>query len=498
MNPFRSTAVRASAQHAALKLTTLAVACFVLMGMVQAKLGWADASVHLANTGAHGCSAGNLTFNFRNGSSAESQLEVSVPIPDSTLAVDKAIIIRNRINALNIPGWNLRATIDANDPTIVHISGVTTFSIAPGTTGEFDDVRAWKNHALAGADFLLQGTASGIPLSGWSAPSIEVGTNRYVAQVVMTPGMAPSTIISQARSQLLAHGISTTIKTFPGGTVGLHFASNPADTALLFGSHDGAVQVKLSTLYQTVSTSAGPGGAISPAGPAYAMQGDSPRFTIAPDSCHTLVDVIVDGVSKGPVSSYTFSSVTTDHTIAATFAPKPYTISASTGDYGTINPSGDVAVSCGADQSFSVTPDSGYVVDDVEVDGTSIGPVSSYAFTAVHGNRSIHATFRAVTLGVGGFVGETRLDAAAPNPFWSRATIGFTLQQESRAALHVYDLAGRHVATLADHVLAAGRHERSWDGQDDSGARLNAGVYFYRLAVNGHPVGTSRVAYLGR
>ncbi len=76
------------------------------------------------------------------------------------------------------------------------------------------------------------------------------------------------------------------------------------------------------------------------------------------------------------------------------FVPATHTITASAGTGGTITPSGSVTVSDGADQSFAITPASGYLVRDVLVDGASVGAVSSYTFTNVTGNHTIAATFR--------------------------------------------------------------------------------------------------------
>jgi flagellar hook assembly protein FlgD len=45
----------------------------------------------------------------------------------------------------------------------------------------------------------------------------------------------------------------------------------------------------------------------------------------------------------------------------------------------------------------------------------------------------------------------------------------------------VYDVAGRIVRTLADGTLASGRHEQTWDGRDEAGKTVAAGVYFVRL-----------------
>jgi hypothetical protein len=69
----------------------------------------------------------------------------------------------------------------------------------------------------------------------------------------------------------------------------------------------------------TITASAGAGGSISPSGAVVVPSGGNQTFTITPNSCFSIADVLVDGSSVGAVSSYTFSNVTTNHTIAASF-----------------------------------------------------------------------------------------------------------------------------------------------------------------------------------
>jgi murein DD-endopeptidase MepM/ murein hydrolase activator NlpD len=76
-----------------------------------------------------------------------------------------------------------------------------------------------------------------------------------------------------------------------------------------------------------------------------------------------------------------------------------YTITASAGSNGSISPSGDVAVNEGSDKSFTIVPDTGYQIDDVLVDGSSIGAVSSHTFNNVTENHTISATFISVASG---------------------------------------------------------------------------------------------------
>jgi hypothetical protein len=69
-----------------------------------------------------------------------------------------------------------------------------------------------------------------------------------------------------------------------------------------------------------ITASAGAGGSIAPSGPVSVPCGGSQTFTITPDLCHAIADVLVDNVSQGAIPSYTFNNVTTAHTISASFS----------------------------------------------------------------------------------------------------------------------------------------------------------------------------------
>ena len=75
-----------------------------------------------------------------------------------------------------------------------------------------------------------------------------------------------------------------------------------------------------------------------------------------------------------------------------------------------------------------------------------------------------------------------RLGQNFPNPFNPRTKIAFSLAAAGPVTLKIFDLGGRLVRTLhAGEVLAPGPHQAVWSGQDDRGATVAAGVYFYRL-----------------
>jgi len=143
----------------------------------------------------------------------------------------------------------------------------------------------------------------------------------------------------------------------------------------------------------TITASAGANGSISPAGAVSISCGGSQTFTITPNPCFHVADVVVNGSSVGAVTSRTFSNVQANQTISATFAINTYTIAASAGANGAISPSGSVSVNCGGSQSFTITPNACYQVSGVTVDGVAVGAVSSHTLTNIQANHSISAAF---------------------------------------------------------------------------------------------------------
>ena len=73
-----------------------------------------------------------------------------------------------------------------------------------------------------------------------------------------------------------------------------------------------------------------------------------------------------------------------------------YTIKATAGTGGSISPSGNVSVREGRDQTFTITPDKGYAVSNVKIDGRSIGAVKSYTFENVRRAHAIEVSFTRV------------------------------------------------------------------------------------------------------
>lgn len=85
-----------------------------------------------------------------------------------------------------------------------------------------------------------------------------------------------------------------------------------------------------------------------------------------------------------------------------------------------------------------------------------------------------------------------RLMGAMPNPFSSSTAIHFEMPRSGRAKLDVFDASGRRVASLLDGEVGAGLQSTRWEGLDDAGRRVGAGLYLCRLET----VSQSRTAKL--
>ena len=75
------------------------------------------------------------------------------------------------------------------------------------------------------------------------------------------------------------------------------------------------------------------------------------------------------------------------------------------------------------------------------------------------------------------------LDRPRPAVTRGATTLSLELTASARATVVVYDAAGRRVRLLADGELGAGAHAIAWDGRDQRGAAVPAGVYFVRAAA---------------
>ena len=203
----------------------------------------------------------------------------------------------------------------------------------------------------------------------------------------------------------------------------------------------------------TITASAGAGGTITPSGPISVANGGSQAFAISAHNHYAIADVVVDGMSRGAIRSYTFENVTGDHTITASFAyvgggstggntggstggsssggsgsgsssSGRYDVDAAASDHGTVEL--DPSTAREGDRVIATPiPDDGYVCESITVtdeDGNPVDTVrrsnGSYLFYMPEGDVTVEAVFV--------------LDTTEPTP--PTITVGLPFTDISRSA----------------------------------------------------------------
>lgn len=120
---------------------------------------------------------------------------------------------------------------------------------------------------------------------------------------------------------------------------------------------------------------------------------DASGKEVIPNMAVTGETIIRASGVTAPNGNYTL--VFTDGKLAVSVRPY-YTITATAGIHGSISPSGSVSVIHGGSQSFTITPNTGYAIANVRIDGVSIGAVRYYTFENVTSSHTIEAVFMRV------------------------------------------------------------------------------------------------------
>jgi hypothetical protein len=311
------------------------------------------------------------------------------------------------VGSIPASNWHLLANTVSGNTVSQYIDGVlvgaTSITNAPntgqilmgnlnfaagyqfGSTRKIDDIAVWSSPLSAGKVAALANVLSvnSGALSDYNAGKMAVlfqvyddSTSRDVTSTTGTLNWSKFTGGSGTAGQV----------TYSAGTYQAWFTAT-----------DG-VQASIPTY--TITASAETGGTITPSGSVVVGQGLNQSFTIAANTGYVINQVLVDGNNNDTAvatGSYTFTNLTGDHTIAATFvSTATWTIAVTQGANGTITPDPAI-VNNGANQTFTITPNSRYQIADVLVDGGSVGAVSSHTFTNVTADgHTITATFAAI------------------------------------------------------------------------------------------------------
>ena len=189
-----------------------------------------------------------------------------------------------------------------------------------------------------------------------------------------------------------------------------------------------------------VATSVQGNGTVLPSDTIWASCGEDVTLTFIPETGWFVQNLIVDGQSLGTPSdnSYTFVSISENHTLEVIFAVNQYVITSSVEpiNAGQITPYGTQVYSYGDSVTYFIHPFPDYRIVRVEVDGEDVGAVDSYTFSFVDEHHTIVAYFE-----------TTGIDEVETSPMDIHVVNG-ELQVESTGhgqilSVEVFDLAGR-------------------------------------------------------
>lgn len=150
--------------------------------------------------------------------------------------------------------------------------------------------------------------------SGPWTGSVSVNTDASGSYFLTVPGDDPTTPAIEG-----AQAGSPIVFRVAGVTAQMYDDANQQVSSVAWSS-GGLSNINLrANVYLTINASAGTGGQISPLGSVSVLIGASRTFNVTADSGYAIANVVVDGQSKGAISSFTFNNVIANHAISASF-----------------------------------------------------------------------------------------------------------------------------------------------------------------------------------
>ncbi|SLM27926.1 exported hypothetical protein [Desulfamplus magnetovallimortis] len=227
------------------------------------------------------------------------------------------------------------------------------------------------------AEYIVTGTARYWSGGGTVSPATTTVSDGNTTTLTITPSASSSISTITGCNGTTVTGPLTTATTYTTGNI----------------TEDCTVTATFTLNSYTVTGTADTGGTISP-GSRSVNYNDTTTFTIIPDWGYQFNN-FTGGCPAGTWSgnTYTTGSITGDCTLNATFTPQTYTVTALATANGTISPAGNQNISHGDVATFTVTPDSGYMINYVlGCNGTRDG--NSYTTGAITGPCKVMAFFK--------------------------------------------------------------------------------------------------------
>jgi len=341
------------------------------------------------------------------------------------------LIANDGVSDSDITSFNVTIT-PVNDPPVANAGD--NFSIGEGRTVYLDSVKSvdpenriifYQWEQVSGAHVIIDNTTQ--PRTFFTAP--EVGPNGTVLEfklrIIDHAGeLSEDTIeitIEDMAGQYMIEAISGNNGNIePSGQLFVHEYSSQTFTitphanydikdVLINGESVGALAeytfydiVADQTIYALfiarpkITVSSEGNGQVSPQDTIFVHRGENLTLTFTPDDGHMLDYLLVDDIVVAPKPEFVFMDIQFDHNITAYFISNSIHVEAEAGNRGTVKPSGSIPIDPGSNLTIQIIPDPGYEVDDVQVNGSSIGPVTSHTFHNIRANTFLYARFQPI------------------------------------------------------------------------------------------------------
>ncbi len=212
---------------------------------------------------------------------------------------------------LNIKGLSL---------VLVFFPALVFFNLAVANANDFTGnwQGSWNSVYSDSGDLTVNMTQSGTTLSGkLTITNTDCGTLRNLDLNGSVSGNTINWVSASARCDNSDNELRFVDGTLNGNSIGGNY------TVYSDGDLWDSGTYSLTRAINIITASAEEGGIISPSGAVNVNAGSSQSFQFIPDSGYKVLDVIVDGLSVGSNTSYTFTNVSSNHTITVTFTLSP-------------------------------------------------------------------------------------------------------------------------------------------------------------------------------
>ena len=325
--------------------------------------------------------------------------------------------------------FNIEASVDPENGGTVTGAGSYLF----GDTASLTAV------AAEGFKF-VEWTEDGVSIGSDNPLEFVVNANRaFVAhfrqEYTVTVSVTPEEGGTAAGGGVYVYGTEATVVATPadcydfdGWFVGDILVSEDAEyTFTVTEDVDLVAKFTLKTFEVTVTAEPEEGGVVSGGG-TYDC-GSEVTVVATPEDCYDFDGWFVGETLVSEDAEYTFTAEA-DVDLVAVFTIKTYVVTSTAGENGAVDPEGETVVDCGDDLLFTFTPDEGYGVDQVTVDGAPVDVVGSpdttdktYNLEDIRDNHAIDATFKQVF-----FV--TDFDFQAQSPLGNRYDVYIEVDPE--------------------------------------------------------------------